>query len=356
MATRNIYSLHKPRSRQTPRHLVGSTKLLTSLAIIVVIIITFLGIFLTFNLRDDTNLEVSFPLVISDDLGRNITIPHEPKRIVSLIPSATEVVFAVGAGDRIVGVTRFDDYPPELVSRVEQGTVLAVGGGLDPSIEAIIELDPDIILIGGRGHLGSKPILRLEKLGFIIISLRPDNIEGILKNLELLGRITGNLEESGRVIKGMQDTLDFVESKTKDAPKVRVYVENWHDPIFSVGRGTLQHEMIERAGGINIFSDIEGSRQVNIEAVIAKNPDIIISFNNQIGLDVIKDRPGWGFINAIRDGKIYQLTAKEASPNPRIAASLEQVARIIHPELFENQTEANSIRLVASIEAWVFKS
>ncbi len=224
------------------------------------------------------------------------------------------------------------------------------------AIEAIIELDPDIILVGGRSHMGSKPIIRLEKLGFIIISIRPDNIEGILKNLELLGRITGNLEESGRVIKGMQDTLDFVESKTKDAPKVRVYVENWHDPIFSVGRGTLQHEMIERAGGINIFSDIEGSRQVNIEAVIAKNPDIIISFNNQIGLDVIKDRPGWGFINAIRDGKIYQLTAKEASPNPRIAASLEQVARIIHPELFENQTEANSIRLVASIEAWVFKS
>ncbi len=356
MVIRNPSSLHKPRSRQTPRHLAGTTRLHVSLAIIAVIIITFLGLFLTFNIKDDTRIEVEFPLVVSDDLGRNISIPHEPRRIVSLIPSATELVFAVGAGDRVVGVTRFDDYPPELVNRVEQGTVLAVGGGLDPSIEAIIDLDPDIILIGGRGHLGSKPIVRLEKLGFTIISLRPDNIEGILKNLELLGRITGNVEESKRVVRSMQDTLDFVESKTKDAPKVRVYVENWHDPIFSVGRGTLQHEMIERSGGINIFSDIEGSRQVNLEAIITKNPDIIISFNDQIDLDAIKDRPGWGVINAIRDGKIYQLTAKEASPNPRIAASLEQVARIIHPELFENQTEANSIRLVNPIEVWVFKS
>ncbi|MFQ6011967.1 MAG: ABC transporter substrate-binding protein, partial [Nitrososphaerales archaeon] len=338
-------------SRQISLHLAGISKLQTSMVIIVVIVVSLVGLAIGLNQGEEVSHEVTYPIGFSDDLGRNITLPHEPRRIVSLIPSATEVVFAVGAGDRVVGVTRYDDFPPELVTRIENGTVLAVGGGLDPSIEAVLELDPDIILIGGSGHMGSKPIIRLEELGFTIISLRPDNIEGILKNMELMGRITGHLQETQKIVQSMRETIDLVESKTKDAPKVRVYVENWHDPIFSVGQGTLQHEMVERAGGINIFSDIQGSRQVNLEAVIAKNPDVIISFNNQVSLEVMKDRPGWSNINAIKDGKVYQLTAKQASPNPRIADSLEQIAMLIHPELFENQVQENSMQLMFSIEA-----
>lgn len=311
------------------------TKVQAAIVLLLIIAAGAAGLYLTSIRTQPTGTIVSYPFTFTDDLGRNVTLSKAPQRIVSLVPSATEIVFAVGAGDKVVGVTRYDVYPPELVDKVKAGTVVSVGGGFDPDIEKITALKPDIILVDGPSHVGSKPLTKLKELGFTIVALNANSIEGVLKDIGLVGKIVGNTPQADKVIATMNAKINFVVSKTSNAPKVKVYIENWPDPLFSVGPGSLQNEMVEKSAGINILSDLTGSRQVNAEAVIERNPDVIIMFHNQTSIDDLKKRPGWDQINAVKNNKVFQSTAYEGAPNPRIADSLQKMAKFIHPELFQ---------------------
>ena len=279
----------------------------------------------------------AFPLVFTDDLEREVKLFGPPMKVVTLAPTNTQIVYAIGAGEKIVGVSRFDEFPPELVERVRDGTVATVGGGYDPSIERIVALDPDIILANGQSQVSSKPMKRLQELGYEIVGMNPLDIEGVIENILLVGRMMDETERAKEIVQEMRKIIESVELKTAEAPKPKVYIENWHDPIFTVGPGSIQDEMISRAGGINIFSDLpKGSAQIGAEPVISRNPDIIISFNDQkIGLEVITNRPGWDIINAVKNNRVYLMDPQEGSPNPRIANSLLKMAELIHPELFK---------------------
>lgn len=311
------------------------TKVQAAIVLILIITAGATGLYLTTIPTQPAGTSVSYPLTFSDDLGRNVTLSKAPERIVSLVPSATEIVFAVGAGDKVVGVTRYDVYPPELVDKVKAGAIVSVGGGFDPDIEKITALKPDVILVDGPAHVGSKPLTKLKELGFTIFALNANSIEGVLKDIGLVGKIVGNTAQADKVMATMNGKINFVVSKTSNAPKVKVYIENWPDPLFSVGPGYLQNEMVEKSGGINIFFDLTGSGQVNAEAVIERNPDVIIMFHNQTSIDDLKNRPGWDQINAVKNNKVFQMTGYEGAPNPRVADSLQKMAKFIHPELFQ---------------------
>jgi len=316
------------------------TKIHASVVLVLIIAATVAGLYLTTARTQLTGAAVSYPFTFTDDLGRNVTLSKAPQRIVSLVPSATEIVFAVGAGDKVVGVTRYDFYPPELVNKVKAGIVVSVGGGFDPDIEEVTALKPDIILVDGPSHVGSKPLTKLKELGFTTVALNAKSIGEVVKDIGLVGKVVGNNAQADKVIASMNAKINFVVSKTSNAPKVKVYIENWPDPLFSVGAGYLQDEMIQKSGGINIFSDLTGSGQINAEAVIERNPDVIIMFHNQTSLDDLKKRPGWDQINAVKNDKLFQMSGYEGAPNPRIADSLEKMAKFIHPELFQGGQSA----------------
>ncbi len=289
-------------------------------------------------------ISVSYPTTVIDDLGRNVTILKPPQRIVSLIPSATQIVFAIGAGDKVVGVTRYDDYPPELVDRVKNGTIVNVGGGLDPDVEAIVKLQPDLILVAGPGEVAAQPVQKLQELGFATLALDAHSVEGILHDIRLAGQILGYSANAEEVVSNIKATIDHVREITRNATRSTVYIENWNDPLITAGNGTLQNEMVELAGGVNIFSDLQGY-QVSSEAVIARNPDIIISFDSLENVSQIIARPGWESINAVRENRVYQMNGEEGAPNPRIGQSILTMAKLIHPELFSQQAPPNQMVL-----------
>jgi iron complex transport system substrate-binding protein len=289
-----------------------------------------------------TEVSVRYPITIVDDLGRNVTIVRPPQRIVSLIPSATQIVFVVGAGDRVVGVTRYDDYPPELVDRVRNGTIANVGGGLDPDVEKIVQLQPDLILVDGPGHVASQTLQKLQGLGYLTIALNAKSVEGVLHDIRLVGTILGYNVNAQNVVSDIEATVDHVREMTRNATRPTVYIENWHDPLITAGNGTLQNEMVEVAGGVNIFADLVGY-QVSSEAVIARNPNIITSFDSLETVAQIISRPGWADINAVKQNRVYQVSPEEGAPNPRIGQSILHLAKLIHPELFSQQTPTNQL-------------
>ena len=282
-----------------------------------------------------------YPLSIIDDHGRNVTIKVKPKKIVSLVPSATETIYAAGAGNLIVGVDQFSAYPDDLVKRVKSGNITTLGSGFTPDLDKIISLGPDVIFVSARSQLEAKPLQRLLELGFPIIGLDANSVSGVLHDIKLVGRVTGNSETAEKVVASLKERVTNVQNAVKNSPKVRVYVENWPDPLFSVGPGSIQNDLIELSGGVNVFSDLpRKSAQVTPEAVIAKNPEVVILFEKSVSLDQVKSRPGWNVIDAVRKNRVHYISEEEnagqyGAPGPRIVDGLEKMARLIHPELFK---------------------
>jgi iron complex transport system substrate-binding protein len=278
-------------------------------------------------------------LTVIDDHGRKVTIAnYPPERIVSLAPSNTEILFALGLDDKVVGVSRYCDYPPKVKELVEEGKLAVVGGYADPNIEKIVGLKPDVVFAATTVQL--KAVESLEEKGVTVILLDPKNIQDILDDILLVGKATGKEAEAKKLVEEMRRRIDFVVIKTQNVSyRPRVYYEVWHDPLMSVGPGTWVHELIELAGGSNIFSDAKVKYpKVSSESVIARNPEIIIikiGYMGEVAREEIAKRPGWNTIDAVKNGKIYEVDENILiRPGPRIVEGLETLARIIHPELF----------------------
>ena len=279
-----------------------------------------------------------FPATVVDDFGRNVVVSKVPERIVSLAPSNTEILFALGLGPKVVGVTTFCDYPPEVPERVKKGDIAVIGGFADPSIERIVALDPDLVL--ASSSLQEKVVEDLEEKGITVIALNPKKVDQILANIRLVGEITGKLEQAEKLSNEMQQAIDTVRDKTKNVTyRPRVYYEVWYEPLYTIGTGTWQNELIERAGGINIFADAkEAYPIVSSEAVIQRDPEIIIvtiGYMGGVKKEDFEKRPGWTAITAVKNDRICEIDENIViRPGPRITQGLQQLARLIHPEIF----------------------
>jgi iron complex transport system substrate-binding protein len=262
-----------------------------------------------------------------------VEIVEIPQRFVSLAPSNTEILFALGLGEKVVGVSDFCDYP-------EEAKAIEKVGGVEPSLEKIVALEPDLVLtIGGNPELVSK----MEELGLTVIVLAPKDLEGIYKDIELVGKAAGVEEKAASLVAEMKERVEAVAAKTKGVEvKPKVFYElDATDPSkpYTAGPGTWHDHFIKIAGGINIAADAEMQWvQLSTEEIIAKDPDIIVLGDALWGVtpDMVRERPGWDVIRAVKEGAIYPIDDNLISrPGPRVVEGIEELARIIHPELFE---------------------
>lgn len=275
-------------------------------------------------------------LTITDDLEREVPIPKELNRIVSLSPSNTEILFALGLGDKVVGVTRYCNYPPEAQEREE------IGGFVSVNIEKVVSLKPDLVLADSR--LQRAIVEELEKLGLSVVALGSDDVDEILEDIETIGKITGREKIAQELTANMRNRIKAITDNTKNLsedqlPKALFIHEL--DPLRVSGPGSLAHILIQLAGGHNIAADAEAKSVIySLELLIEHDPDVII-FNKQMGtieitVHDLKEQPGWGGISAVKNDRVYGIDGDIISRRgPRIIDGLEEVAGCIHPELFE---------------------
>jgi iron complex transport system substrate-binding protein len=279
----------------------------------------------------------AYPLTITDSNDRKVTIAAQPQKIVSLSPSDTEIVYALGQGAKLVAVDQFSDYPPEAKS------VLNIGGSRGNfNFEKIVALAPDLVL--AAGPTAADTIKKLEdlKLTVVVISSRKTTLDSIMGDIKLAGSILGVPAQARQLTEAMQQRLDVLKTRVAAAKaRPRVYWEldgtNASKP-YTVGAGNFVHDLITLAGGENVFSGLSASfSQVGAETVVAANPEVIILSDAAYGIspESVKARSGWDVISAVKNGKVFPIDDNLVSrPGPRIVEGLEAAARLIHPELF----------------------
>ena len=277
---------------------------------------------------------------IVDDLGRSVNVKEVPQRIISLAPSNTEILFALGLGDRVVGVTDFCDYPPEALEKEKIG-----GPFLNIDIEKIVALEPDLILAADINPIDV--INTLEGQGFTVFGIEATDLDDLLDDINTVGTITGKEVEATTLTDDMRSKIGAITIETTNLSpeeKPRMFHICWHDPIYTSGNGTFIHDVIEKAGGVNIFADLEGYKSVDIEAVIFRDPEVIIvtAMGGTAG-------PVWDWINtderlkvvaARKNGRIYYIESNWVErPGPRVVLGLEAMAKCLHPEFFGKPKE-----------------
>ncbi len=273
----------------------------------------------------------AFPLTVTDDRGKQVTLAAEPRRLVTIAPSATEIVFAIGAGDRVVAVDDFSDFPAE-------AKALPKVGGTRTSPERIVAQQPDLILAVTQGNLAPA----LEAQGQHVIVFDPNDIEGVYNDILLVGQVLGREKVARDLIGRMRSRIEAVAARTRDLTvKPRVLHEvDATDPtkIYVAGPNNFIDAMIVIAGGINVGAS--GQRkfpQLSAEEIVRADPQVIVLGDAKYGttVDQVTSRAGWQAIEAVRTGRIFTIDPDIVSrPGPRLADGVEAYARLLHPTVF----------------------
>lgn len=277
-----------------------------------------------------------YPLTVKDATGTELTFENAPERIVSTSPSETEILFALGLGDKIYGVSDFDDYPEEALAKPK------VGGVTKPNEEVIMTAEPDLV-IGGIS-MKDDIVEKFRGLDLKLYKTEPKELDDILNNIIQIGIITDTQQKAEELVAQMKEDIRLVTEATAsimEEDKKKVYIE--FSPGWTVGKGEFMDELITLAGGINIASDLEGWNAINEETVIQDNPDVIIYtadiVDDKSGKpleELIKSRNGWEKITAIQEERVIAIEGNIMSrPGPRITEALKQIAEAIYPDLFK---------------------
>ncbi|MBC7085169.1 MAG: cobalamin-binding protein [Methanomethylovorans sp.] len=298
------------------------------------------------------NCAAAFPVTITDCYGKNITIKEKPERIVSLIPSNTEILFAVGAGDAVVGVTSYDNYPPEVEG------ISKVGGYASIDIESIVNLEPDVILAYSAN--GNETLDTLKKLGLTVITLDAATMDDILHNIELAGTITGHEEEALKLTAGMKEIIGNIGSQTAGIPETErpgvLFLVSF-DPMYVAGKDSFPDSLIKLAGGRNIVESRKWP-QISLEEVVDKNPQIIIcsgmgTYGNTIKQQVMNNSM-IAMTDAVKNQRVYVISDSNIieRPGPRIVQGLEEIHHYI--SLAQEEADASaSAGTAPGFTAWL---
>ncbi len=266
---------------------------------------------------------------VTDMLGRRVRIPERATRIISLAPSITETVFALGDGDRLVGVTDYCDYPPEATKKPR------VGGISTPSFEAILSLRPDLVIATSESNY-AEHVERLTSLGLPVYVVRPVDFETVLESIERTGTVLGRDAAAHAAVAAMRRDAAAIAQAVAGVPRPRVLYVVWPNPLIAPGRGTLIDELIERAGGESVTSrEPLPYPRLSLETVVERRPDKIIVGRHGQGT-VEELLRGWerlGSVSAVREGRVYGVDGDLVHrPGPRMVEALRALARVIHPE------------------------
>ncbi|MCL4426505.1 MAG: cobalamin-binding protein [Firmicutes bacterium] len=269
-----------------------------------------------------------YPLTVTDSFNRQVRIEKAPQRIVSLAPSNTEILFALGLGDKVVGVTSYCDYPVEAKSKEK------IGGFSDPSVEKIVALKPDLVVATG---MHEKVVKQLDSLKIPVVAINPTRFAEVYGTFELLGQVTGSQKKAGEVIGEMKKKVDEITKKVGNSPKPRVFYEVWDEPLMTAGPGTFINDLIILAGGNNIAADAQKAYpQYSLELLLQRDPEVMIFPSGKNTPEKIMSRPGWQSLAAIKNKRVVAVDPNLVSrPGPRLVQGLELFARGIHPEVFK---------------------
>lgn len=287
---------------------------------------TFPALLLTLSAALATSASATrYPLTLTDDLGRKVTVKAEPARIVSVLPSNTETLCAIGACAKLVGVDDYSDFPAQVTKLPK------VGGLYDPNVEKIVSLKPDLVIVSKYGKLTEQ----LDKLGVPTLAVNPESYADVFSKTTLLGRIVNREAQAKALNIQMQREIAKVEILTKNAVrKPTTYFEIDPTP-YSIGPNSFMGTLLTKAGARNVIPASLGDfPKVDPELIVKQNPQLILGTD----LKTAAARPGWKSITAVRTGKVVELP-KELNtilgrPGPRLPQALRGLAKIVHPELF----------------------
>lgn len=269
---------------------------------------------------------------VTDDAGEEVALAAPAARVVSLAPANTEIAFAIGAGDRMVAGTSYDDYP-------EAAKGLAkIGDFANPSVEKIVAFEPDLVLAAGGIQEGLRS--RLEKLGMEVYVIDPATYEGVVEDVRELGLLMGVSDRAGQVAQAMEDAAAAVAAKVGTLERPVTFVEIYSKPLMTAGSGTFIDDLVTLAGGTNLGASAgEGYPYYNSETLVDEDPAVYIAVSGaQSTPGQIARRSGYAGLSAVKNGRVYVIDDNLiARPGPRLADGLELLAKMIHPEAYQTQ-------------------
>lgn len=283
--------------------------------------------------KEDQTAEAAFPLTLTDAVGNDITIEKAPETIVSMIPSNTEILFALGLNDEIVGVNDWDNYPEEALEKEKIG-------GMEFNVEKIISMTPDIVFAHeSMLGVGDEGLQQLRDAGInVFVVTNAADFEQTYETIETIGKATGKTEEAAKIVDGMKAKVEEVLAKTATVEnKKRVLIENSDVPeIYAPGKNTFMQQMLDMIGAENIVTE-DNWVMISPEEIVSQNPDVILIMYSYVPdiVESVKNRDGFSDVTAVKEDRVIQVDEDITSrTGPRLALGLEEIAKAIYPEAF----------------------
>jgi iron complex transport system substrate-binding protein len=272
----------------------------------------------------------TFPLTLTDDEGGSVVLASAPQRVISLAPSFTEIVFALGAGDRLVGGTDYDDFPPEAIPLPDVATFNGV------VIEKVVSLTPDLVLAGGNNYTSKADVTRLRELGYQVLVTYPPTVSAVLGDIQLIGTALGAESQAAALAATMQTRIDEVTTAVRGKERPKVFYEIGYQPeIYGPAPNSFVADEVNLAGGDPITTSDPAVFSIALEQLIAANPQVIVLGDAAYGTcpASVLGRPGWDVMTAVRTNAVRPVDDIVVTrPGPRLAEGLAALALAIHPD------------------------
>ncbi len=273
-----------------------------------------------------TSLPCFASRMITDELGRSVTVPDHPHRLVCLIPSVVDDVYALGAGEDVVAVSDFTKYPAAASLKP------SIGLPMNPSIETILSFHPDLVI--GSGALNEvQGIDLLQQNGIPVFMLDPHGITGIYRSIENLGKALNRQDAATKLIAKLHARENAIHKRVQGKPVVSIFMPIWYDPVITIGKNAFITELISAAGGKSVTDDIAQEwPQVSLEAIVARAPEaILLVKGSKMSLKDLSTRPGWDNLTAVKTGRVYYVDNRIDFPSPVAFDAMEELAKDFHP-------------------------
>lgn len=316
------------------------TKLIIIIALVAIIALS--AVFVVYSARNSN--QSGDGIAITDSQGYTTTLKAVPERIVVIAPSVTPILFDIGVGDRVVGLTEYDTAPYDFSAWFAEGNMTCVGGFSSPNLETIISLQPDVIF---TTDINTVMLPNMRDLGLNVIVVGPQSIDEIYQTIRLLGKATGAENNADALVNRLNSQINNVIATINTAniaQKPVVYCEIWSSTagFMTVGSNSWLNDVIGKAGGINLFANTaEEYPTTSLEVLITNNPDVILLPTDMGGeasygsVTAVKNRPGWNTITAVKDNRIYVIDADLFNqPGIRVADQVQTIAACLYPQLF----------------------
>jgi iron complex transport system substrate-binding protein len=271
---------------------------------------------------------------LTDELGRHVSVPDDPQRIICLAPSLTETVYALGLGPAVVGITDYTEYPPEARTKP------SVGGLTDPSIEKIVALHPDLVL-AMREINRRETVDELANFAIPVFMIDPQGLEGVLQSIQRIGEAVDRNSSAEALVKRLREQRAGVAARVEGLARSKVLVLIWYDPVVTAGRKSFITDIISAAGGHSVTADIpQAWPQISLEEVLRRSPDFLLLVRGAHGgitAQELKAHAGWDRLKAVGENRVIYMDERLFHPSALAFDALKQLAKELHPEAFQSR-------------------